>query len=435
MHRLGKIGIFLGLSIFTLLYGKTEIEHRTLGHDSLFVQVQFIPDSIQIPNFPQHVFILSPACFDVTTRSENVRISSVSPIFQDYFESSLVYDLSNDGQMALMPQDMTSEEIQISALGEHRSQKVFLIRVPPRLQYQWLKGVSFICTSEGIQGVATDSIYPFEPAERTLGKTDSFVPLKETRWRAPALKIWIQKEGWYFIPYSMFVKAGWDVSGINPRNLHLLNSRGEIPIRVLGEEDASFDFTDGVEFYGEPLWDFTPEGEKRLNVFSNANVYWLQLEDRPGLRLGQEHERIEESKQKEFLECYMYSQHEEKDFWRVNLSYSDVFDIDNAEYFVYGGISGGQSTTWEFHLDAPDLYATELAKIRIKVRGQTQLRDRQPFDVLVNNRLVLSESWFENTGFIFESKEFSPLFLKEGKNTITVINRSVHEEQAVHRLV
>lgn len=435
MHKsgrlLGKIGILGFLLSFYPLYARTDIHFHALGHDSLHVRTQFVPDSIQIAFRAQAVSLLSPATFYVATRAENVKISSFAPLFQNRFEFPPVYDISNDGQIVLTPQDTASEEIQIKYLGERRSQKLFLIRVPPRFQHQWIRELSFICTGSEIRVVPPDSVYPLVTDEKMVAKAASPSFQEEVRWRAPALKIWVQKEGWYIVPYAMFVNAGWDVSRMDPRKLHLLNSNGEIPIRVIGEEDGSFDFTDAVEFYGEPLWDFSRPGEKRLDVFSSANVYWLQLDDRPGLRLGQEYGRKDESKKKEFPEFYMDSQHEERDFWRVNLSYSDVFDIDNAEYFVYGGVSGGKSFTWGFNLDSPELYATELAKIRLKIRGQTQLRDKQPFDVLVNDRLVLSEYWFENTAFIFESKAFSPLYLKEGRNTITIINRSIHEEQAV----
>lgn len=437
MHKDGlflkKIRYFVFFSFlvgFGLLYGKTEIHYTPLGPDSLLVQIQFIPETIQISKPSQSFSILSPGFFYVTVHTENVKILSISPGFQDHFEFPPVYDVSNDGQIALNPRDTVFEALELKYLGKHGSKKLFLIRVLPRFQDQWLRNISFICTGPDIRVVSSDSIYSFEIDETTLGKTTSFVySLSEVRWRVPALKIWIQKEGWYIIPYSMFVKAGWNVSGIDPKKLRLLNSRGEIPIRVVGEEDGSFDFTDAVEFYGEPLYDLNRPGEKRLDVFSSANVYWLEVGEDLGIRLGQEYGKIDESKKKEFPKFFMYSEHEEKDYWRVNLSYSDVFDIDNAEYFMYGGIDGGQSITWEFYLDSPELYATELAKLRIKVRGQTQLRDRQPFDVLINNRLVLSEFWFENTAFLFESKEFSPTFLREGKNTITVINRSLHEEQ------
>jgi subtilisin-like proprotein convertase family protein len=89
-----------------------------------------------------------------------------------------------------------------------------------------------------------------------------------------AVKIEVRRAGWYRVPQAEIAAAGLGRS-IDPRNLQLYAEGKQVPIRVTGEEDGSFDSGDAVEFYGVGL--DVPSTDGR--------VYWLMESRLRGQRL------------------------------------------------------------------------------------------------------------------------------------------------------
>jgi len=110
-------------------------------------------------------------------------------------------------------------------------------------------------------------------------------------------KIEIKDEGIYKISGSDLVDKGVDIGSINPKTLRIYNNGGkELPrnlsvtrpdsliensIRVIGEDDSTFNNSDYILFYGRPVehWDFISDTsnfyEHYINHYTDKNVYWL----------------------------------------------------------------------------------------------------------------------------------------------------------------
>jgi uncharacterized repeat protein (TIGR01451 family) len=90
-----------------------------------------------------------------------------------------------------------------------------------------------------------------------------------------AVKITVDQEGWYHIPFSQLFAAGLSPS-TDVRFLHLYAEGVEQPILVVGPAAGVPSATDAVEFYGTGI--DTP--------FSADRVYWLVVENSFGRRIG-----------------------------------------------------------------------------------------------------------------------------------------------------
>ncbi|MBN1780647.1 hypothetical protein JW948_05935 [bacterium] len=240
------------------------------------------------------------------------------------------------------------------------------------------------------------------------------------------LKIWITKEGLYVLPHAMIEDAGFELSGIDPRYLRIYSREGEIPIRVVGSDDNSFDFTDYIEFYAEPVWDTEKSGEKRLHTFTDRNVYWLEIGNRLGLRMGQEdvhmiNQSVRTSR------SFMYLEHFEKDMYFNRLPYSD--EATEADHWFYSpGIAGEEQRQLGFSLKQPDPFSTLMTRIQVQLRGQSQNFQYYPVEIYLNNHFVGQGQWLGNQELLIESDDFSPSYLDSTGNQLSVINKSDPDE-------
>ena len=89
-------------------------------------------------------------------------------------------------------------------------------------------------------------------------------------------KISIGEGGIYELRYSELKGAGVPVDPpTDPHNFHMYNRGEEIAIYVEGEEDGEFEEGEYILFYGEGV----------NSKYTDRNVYWLTVEDLPGLRM------------------------------------------------------------------------------------------------------------------------------------------------------
>jgi uncharacterized repeat protein (TIGR01451 family) len=94
----------------------------------------------------------------------------------------------------------------------------------------------------------------------------------------PAVKIQVQNEGWYRITQPELVKAGLDPN-VDPALLHLYAEANEQPIQITGATSGPGGFGPlaAINFYGTGI----------DTVYSGTRVYWLAVEQMPGLRIAQ----------------------------------------------------------------------------------------------------------------------------------------------------
>ena len=93
----------------------------------------------------------------------------------------------------------------------------------------------------------------------------------------PAVKIFVDHEGWYRVTQAQLLAAGLSPNA-EARSLHLFAEGVEQPIRILGGD--VFGPQSAIEFYGTAI--DTP--------YSGQRVYWLTSHGQPGLRMVSQNE-------------------------------------------------------------------------------------------------------------------------------------------------
>ena len=301
----------------------------------------------------------------------------------------------------------------------------------------WIKHLSLNIQGQGIERIDSATLIRETAGSRTAEKkitaqssnhvssTSNFIKADGTQKK---LKIWVNREGICRLPQPMIVKAGWDISKVNTRYLKVVNSEGEVPIRIIGGEDGSLDFYDVIEFWAEPLWDKRSLDGVRLDVYSNNNVYWLEAGDTDGLRMVQEVGIVTEDADQAY--SYPYTSHEEADSYFDRLA--GVEDVDEADHWIYGrGIAGGEKRGFSFTLNEPYEYATQLATMRLRLRGISNSLLTHPFEIYVNNRRIFNGTWTRKERLVVNTEGFSPTFIHNGNNDVFVINRSDEQRSSL----
>ena len=121
-----------------------------------------------------------------------------------------------------------------------------------------------------------DPYSPLEAKARTAEISSASIQAQASLASQPAARIAVKREGWYRVTQAELDAAGFNTKA-DPRLLRLFVDGIELPIIVSGEQDARFDSTDAVEFYGVGL----------DSPFTDSRVYWLVAGDQAGLRIRQ----------------------------------------------------------------------------------------------------------------------------------------------------
>ncbi|MBN2201960.1 hypothetical protein JW777_08420, partial [bacterium] len=331
--------------------------------------------------------------------------------------------------------------ITVTDLGRDNGRSVFSIRLEPDTEPpsagsgKWTSEITVRVTGRNIRVTGHPPLGSDwkKPDGKAASLSKSAVSPGPLPFKPPCVQIRYTQEGFYHVPRSLVVTAGWDVSDIDPRRLSVIGPEGEIPIRVIGEEDGSFDFPDAVEFFGKRQWDTAKPGEQRLNPYTTDNVVWLVVKDGPGSRYAEQQVAVPATDGSvSFPRSFPWTEHIEQDgiFNRLGNSIADT--LDDPEFWVMTyAPRGGQSHTLPFTLPHPDLYAVQTASMRLKFQGQTSGSGPQPVDFLINNRVMLSDTWSENAPVVVHGEDFSPSHLIDGRNTLTAVNRSSEGERSV----
>jgi len=91
-----------------------------------------------------------------------------------------------------------------------------------------------------------------------------------------SFKAEVEADGLYQITYAALQGAGFPLD-TDPRNLHVTVDGQEIAVWLPGEGDGHWDSGDRVVFYGQAV----------QSRYTRRNVYWLTVEDTPGLRMAE----------------------------------------------------------------------------------------------------------------------------------------------------
>ena len=326
----------------------------------------------------------------------------------------------------------------LKKLGEFQGRTVFQLTVHSLVEREGAAEVQCVvqttlkCEGNSVEIVTEPAkrnriLYALSQSAQTLEKPGkmSGKPATELNLSSESLKklkIWISEEGLYVLTHAMIEEAGFEVSGIDPRYLRILNKDREIPIRIVGGEDGSFDFIDYIEFYGEPLWDTQNTEEKRLHISSEQNIYWLEIGDRLGLRIGQQDVSLAEDATSS-SRSFMFIQHFEENNKLNRLPYAE--NVTDVDYWFYdAGIANEEQYVLPFDLQLPDMFSTQLASIRVKLRGQSQSFQDVMVEVYLNNHYVGGAVWKGNEEILIEKDNFSPTYLQETDNQLFILNKA-----------
>jgi hypothetical protein len=442
--------LLIGLTVFVPFFlVRAEIQCTSISSDTLLLDADFSGLSPAFFSDPLHpeskILAETPERLLVRSGSPEIRIVEIQRESESIRENvRIVKDVAADqDEIKTVPSDANNRPYRFAAartLGEIQGHWLIEVQVYPFAGRQNQSPERAIKLRLQLTGSRITPVAGEAEKTKLLSELSNPPRLNKSDFSArssesaeaealPRLKIRIQKDGFTIIPQALVKASGWDVSNLDPRMLRIRGKDGEIPIRVTGEEDGSFDLTDAVEFWGERIWDRSIPGQKRLYPHSDYNVYWLEAGTKPGIRMGQEEGLVSNiaSSQMVSARSYVCVQHEEKDvaFDR----FVDTGIISEADYWIYTRQSGGDKSQIRFHLVNPDVYATALAGIRVSIRGQANSTINQPVDVFINDKLVVSGFWSGTESVILESNDISPTVLFED-NELTLVNRSSEKELA-----
>jgi len=322
----------------------------------------------------------------------------------------------------------------VESSGFIRDQRFLSLQVYPfqynpttqRLKhYSWLRvEISFSYPEGRLSLMASgESGGPFEAALRnTILNYESARGWRESSGGARLLeagelgscedcfKISIREAGIYELSYSELKGAGVPVDPpTDPHDFHMYNRGEEIAIYVEGEEDGEFEEGEYILFYGEGV----------NSKYTDTNVYWLTVEDLPGLRMVTKPQG-ESGSTPTWFEA---TARVEEGHW-----YMSDLPFDEAEHWYWEWLPNGlRPDPGVYTITLGNLYSGEAysATLRSQLWGATADASANPdHHVLfyVNGFEVedAESSWDGKTGHLVEAA-FPNSFLTEGANVITVV--------------
>jgi uncharacterized repeat protein (TIGR01451 family) len=128
------------------------------------------------------------------------------------------------------------------------------------------------------QAAKNESSHPVESARRDFRVTASQREKQFEIAANPAIKLFVQHEGWYSVTQPELIQAGLDPN-VDPAMLHLYAEAIEQPIQISGAPSGPGGFGPqaSIQFYGTGT----------DSPYTGTRVYWLVEEKTPGLRIPQ----------------------------------------------------------------------------------------------------------------------------------------------------
>ena len=237
------------------------------------------------------------------------------------------------------------------------------------------------------------------PAQKSLNNL-------QTQWdiaAGSAVKITVNKDGWYRVTQPALVAGGLDPSR-DPRFLQLFADAQEVPILIRGGQKGRLEPTDAIEFYAASL--DTPSTDRR--------IYWLTSGQQPGRRITiLPEEAIKPTAGGSFP--YTVERKER------NVYFAALINGETENFF--GPIIAADPVAQEFWVENLDKGATYEAALEVALQGVTDVIGVAPDH---NVRVRLNGVEIGSVGFDGQTRPvtqltFSNKLLNEGSNSVTFV--------------
>lgn len=191
-----------------------------------------------------------------------------------------------------------SETVRLIDLGFMRSQRIVRLEIYPFqfnpvsqelrasehielavrfAQDAGLSAAGPVAEPEEFEAAFRRSLLNYETARAWRDSSGAAVAAATAAWTPPqpGYKVTVRDEGLYQLTRTALAAAGLPVAQLDPRTLRMFNNGQEVAIRVIGEDDGTFDAQDVVLFFGQGV-------DTR---YTDTNVYWLTYGGAAGLRM------------------------------------------------------------------------------------------------------------------------------------------------------
>jgi hypothetical protein len=210
----------------------------------------------------------------------------------------------------------------------------------------------------------------------------------------PAVKLAVNREGWYRVTQPELVAAGLDPN-THPRMLRLFADGKEQPFIVNGEAKGRFADSDFIEFYGLGI----------DSAVTDTRTYWLVAGSQPGLRI----EQAPGKGAKNASASFPYTVERKE-----RLVYFPALLNGDQESF-FGAIIARNPVDQTLALSHIDRTASAEATLEVALQGVTKQSHRVRVDV---NDSVVGEVNFNEQQAGSTKLALKASLLREGQNTV-----------------
>ncbi|MDX9833577.1 MAG: C25 family cysteine peptidase, partial [Anaerolineae bacterium] len=219
----------------------------------------------------------------------------------------------------------------------------------------------------------------------------------------PGWRLAVDRDGIYELTYPALASAGVAVDLLDPRTFQVFTGGEEVAIRVVGEEDGTFDAQDVILFWGEG-----PDDK-----YTNRNVYWLGYGQAMGLRMAT---RPAGTTAGVPVPPATWA----RPHFEENVGYWSLMPGDDAlERFYWAYASAGESMLQTFSLEAVASVpgnATLLAGL-VGYTSSAAVAPDHHVEVYVNGNLVGGAAW-DSVSYHTAALPFPQDYLRSGDNEI-----------------
>jgi hypothetical protein len=213
-----------------------------------------------------------------------------------------------------------------------------------------------------------------------------------------AVKISVQREGWYRVTMPELFAAGLDAR-TDARNLQLFADGQELPFTVTGDADGRLGVSSSIEFYGVGL----------DSASTDKHIYWLVAGSKPGLRIGPARGRGSKAADASFLHTV-----ERKD---RTVYFSSLRNGDKENFF--GAVIARNPVDQSLSIRNIDRAAGKQATLEIALQGVTDVPHRVKVSL---NGADVGEITFDGQSQGMARVAVPQSSLKDGDNQVRFIS-------------